>query len=340
MKHAASLNPDHIPLLQVTDLAVQFRTDIGEVHAVNGVSFTLEAGEAFAIVGESGSGKTVTGKAILGILPVPPAEITKGSVRLRGVDLLQLDRRSRRSYGGERLTMVFQDALTALDPRFKVGQQIAELFQFHRGLGRAAAWKEAIRALDRVGIPSADKRASDYPHQFSGGMQQRVLIAMAIALEPEVVIADEPTTALDVTVQAQVLELLHALRVELDMALILITHDLAVAAETADRVAVMYAGRIVETGYVAEVFRDPHHPYTLGLLGANPRAERRSTRELYQIPGEVPDLANLPKGCPFAPRCGFARDRCREELPRMRRISSTARLSACHFAEKVAGHEP
>ena len=320
------------------DLTVRFRTDVGHLQAVNGITFSLEHGEVFAIVGESGSGKTVTGKAIVGILPTPPAEVTGGEVCLRGVDLLELDSRSRRAYGGERISMVFQDALTALDPRYKVGHQIAELFRFHRGLNRSEAWQKAIQSLDRVGIPAARERVSDYPHQFSGGMQQRVLIAMAIALEPEVVIADEPTTALDVTVQAQVLELLQELRAELNMGLILITHDLAVAAEAADRVAVMYAGRIVETGSISDVFGIPHHPYTLGLLGANPRAEKRSAGDLYQIPGQVPDLTDLPDGCAFAPRCSFVGERCRTELPTLRPTTAESRCSACHFAEKVAKH--
>ena len=320
----------HASVLDVTGLSVEFRMRDRVVRAVSDVTYQLHRGETLAILGESGSGKTASARAIIGLLPVPPAVVT-GSVRFRGEDLLSLPRGRRRRLCGDRLSMVFQDPL-ALNPVLTVGYQLAEIFRVHRGSSRRAAWAAAAEQLDRVGIASARSRLDDYPHQFSGGMRQRVMIAMAVALEPDVLIADEPTSALDVTVQAQIIELLHSLKVETNMSLILITHDLGVVAETAERVAVMYAGRIVEVGPVAEVFPRPAHPYTAGLMRSQPQVSRRG--QLSPIPGAPPNLARLPSGCAFHPRCPHAQAICIAERPALTRVAGD-RASACHFAERV-----
>lgn len=321
------------PILAVEGLQVEFRTRDEVVHAVNGVSFAVRRGETFALLGESGSGKSVTAQAVLGILDSPPAYVTGGTIRFDGADLLGMPADRRRRLRGERIAMVFQDALTALNPVFTVGWQIAEMLRIHRGCGRAEANRQAVDLLDRVHIPSAADRVSDYPHEFSGGMRQRVMIAMALALEPDVLIADEPTTALDVTVQAQILELLAELQADSGMALVLITHDLGVVAEVAHRIAVMYAGRIVETAPAGRLFRSPAHPYTEGLLASVPRVASRAG-QLAAIPGAPPNLARIPPGCPFHPRCARRRTVCRTEEPPLYPVAAD-RHSACHFFQEV-----
>ncbi|MER7419894.1 ABC transporter ATP-binding protein [Micromonospora peucetia] len=320
------------PLLQVTDLHVSFPGATGPVHAVNGVSLTLTAGRTLAILGESGSGKSVTAQAVMGILDVPPARVT-GSVTLRGRELLTLEPKQRDRVSGEEIGMVFQDAMAALNPVFTVGDQLTELLRVRRGLSRADARRHAVELVDRVRIPAAKDRVRDYPHQFSGGMRQRIMIALAIALEPAVLIADEPTTALDVTVQAQVMELIAEIQRDSGMALLLITHDLGVVAEVADDVAVMYAGRLVERGTVEQIFDGPAHPYTEGLLASMPRVDRRD-EQLYAIPGAPPNPARLPTGCPFHLRCHRVTDECRTALPALEPLPA-GRASACHHHAEV-----
>ena len=314
------------PLLDVRGLAVEFRTPDGVVSAVNGVDFAVSPGETLAILGESGSGKSVTAQAVMGLIE-PPGVVTAGAVHFRGADLLAAGPEERRRARGEGIAMVFQDPLSALNPVYSVGFQVAEMFRVHRGLPRREARRRAVELLERVRIPSAAERVGDYPHQFSGGMRQRVMIAMALALDPDVLIADEPTTALDVTVQAQILELLAALQAETGMGLVLITHDLGVAAEVADRVAVMYAGRVVETGPAAEVLVAPRHPYTEGLLASVPRGAGRE-RRLEPIRGAPPSLSRIPPGCPFHPRCPYAVEQCAGAVPPLAAVSP-GRSSAC-----------
>jgi oligopeptide transport system ATP-binding protein len=302
------------PVLSVRDLTVEFPTGDGVVSAVNGVDFDLAAGETLAILGESGSGKSVTAQAVMGLIE-RPGRVVAGSVRFGGVDLMAASAEDRRRVRGSGLAMVFQDPLSSLNPVWSVGFQIGELFRVHRGLSRKEARSRAVELLDRVRIPAAAQRVGEYPHQFSGGMRQRVMIAMALALDPAVLIADEPTTALDVTVQAQILELLDDLRAETGMGLLLITHDLGVVAETADRVAVMYAGRVVETGPTDAVLSRPAHPYTEGLLASVPRGQFGREERLRPITGAPPSLARIPPGCPFHPRCPYVFDQCRTERP-------------------------
>ena len=320
-------------LLEVDDLSVEFRTDYGIVHAVNGISYTLAAGETLAILGESGCGKSVSAQTIMGILDSPPGFVTGGEIRYKGRNLLTMGAKEQRDLRGEEISIVFQDALSSLNPVFTVGAQIGEMFRRHRGTSRKDAKKAAIELMDRVRIPSAKERVNDYPHQFSGGMRQRVMIAMAIALDPTILIADEPTTALDVTVQAQIMDLLSELQRDTGMGLILITHDLAVVGEIADRIAVMYAGRIVETGATDAVFSAPAMPYTEGLMASIARVDQKGQR-LNPIVGAPPDLANLPNGCPFHPRCPRATDLCRRELPALLEVLP-GRRSACHYREEV-----
>ncbi len=321
------------PLLDVDDLWIEFRAGREVVHAVNGVSFRIEPGETAAILGESGSGKSVSLAAVMRLLQIPPAHIPKGTVRFKGMDVLNMPIGEWRQYCGRDISMVFQDALTSLNPVFSVGWQIAELFRTHGVASGREANERAVELLDRVGIPDPAMRAKDYTHQFSGGMRQRVMIAMAIALGPELLIADEPTTALDVTVQAQIMELLSGLRDESDMAMILITHDLGVVADVADTVAVMYAGRVVEQGRVSDVLGRPSHAYTRALLNSVPRA-RNKGQTLEPITGSPPDLARIPSGCAFHPRCRFATAICRNEAPP--RIAVTpGRFAECHHAEMV-----
>jgi oligopeptide transport system ATP-binding protein len=325
-------------LLDVRDLWVEYRTSYGLTRAVNGLSYTVNRGETLAILGESGSGKSVSARAVLRTIESPPGYITRGQVLLDGKDLLRLSRREMRQVRGGRIAIVFQDALTALNPVFTVGYQIAEMFRVHRGMSRGDARKRAAELLDRVRIPLARARLDDYPHQFSGGMRQRVMIAMAIALEPDLLIADEPTTALDVTVQAQIMALLADLQRDLGMGLVLITHDLGVVAEVADRAVVMYAGRGVEYGEIGAIFASPAHPYTRGLMRSIPRADQKGDR-LVPIKGQPPNLSAIPSGCEFHPRCPMAREVCRVQHPALVEVAP-GRLSACHFAMEVVNVQP
>ncbi|MGQ0625326.1 MAG: ABC transporter ATP-binding protein [Sporichthyaceae bacterium] len=317
------------PLLQVVGLEVEFRTREGVAKAVNGVSYSVESGETLAVLGESGCGKSVTAQAIMGIIDSPPGFVTGGQVRFAGQDILTLDKESRRKLRGTEMAMIFQDALSALNPVFTVGWQIGEMFRVHQGMSRKDAKAKAIELMDRVKIPSAKDRVNDYPHQFSGGMRQRVMIAMSIALSPKLLIADEPTTALDVTVQAQVMDLLAELQRESGMALILITHDLGVVADVADKCAVMYAGRIVEEASVDDLYANPAHPYTQGLLKSIPRLDLKG-HEISVIKGLPPTLTRMPSGCAFHPRCGLRQDQCVSQTPPLYPISA-GRGSACHF---------
>jgi oligopeptide transport system ATP-binding protein len=326
-------------LLEVDQLQVEFRTRDGVSKAINGVSFHLREGETLAILGESGSGKSVTAQAIMGILDSPPAFITGGEVRYCGQDILKLSDDERRRVRGPEISMVFQDALSALNPVFSVGWQIAEMFRRHRGMNKSDAQAQAIRLMQRVQIPGAAQRVKAYPHQFSGGMRQRIMIAMAIALDPAVLIADEPTTALDVTVQAQIMQLLKDLQQERKMGLILITHDLGVVADVADRIAVMYAGRIVEEADAFELYAQPAHPYTKGLLESIPRLDQKG-ETLDAIGGLPPNLMNIPPGCPFNPRCHYAQDICRVDPPPPLREVARHRFAACHFSELLLAHSP
>ncbi|MFI2258002.1 ABC transporter ATP-binding protein [Streptomyces tubercidicus] len=316
-------------LLDVRDLRVEFRTRDGVAKAVNGVSYRVAPGQTLAVLGESGSGKSVTAQAVMGILDSPPGYVTGGEIVFQGRDLLTLRKDERRKVRGAKMAMIFQDALSALNPVLSVGAQLGEMFQVHEGMSRKDARAKAVELMERVGIPAARERVGDYPHQFSGGMRQRIMIAMALSLGPDLIIADEPTTALDVTVQAQVMDLLAELQRELTMGLILITHDLGVVADVADTIAVMYAGRIVETASVHQLYRAPAHPYTRGLLDSVPRLDRKG-RQLYAIKGLPPSLTAIPSGCPFHPRCPLAQDICRTDPPPLYE-AGPGRASACHF---------
>ncbi|HTC09873.1 MAG TPA: ABC transporter ATP-binding protein [Acetobacteraceae bacterium] len=305
-------------LLTVTNLHTRFRSGGDIARAVDGVSFTLHRGETLAIVGESGSGKSVTALSIMRLVPIPPGEITQGSVMFRGRDLLRLPERAMRRVRGNEISMIFQEPMSSLNPLLKVGEQIAEVARAHRGLRTGEARQHAIDMLARVRIPDPALRALEYPHRLSGGMRQRVMIAMALACHPSLLIADEPTTALDVTIQSQILDLMRGLQAELTMSVLFITHNLGVVAEIADRVAVMYAGRIVEQGTVEAVFARPLHPYTVALLASIPRVEgsgRDPARRLAAIPGQVPSAIALPQGCAYAPRCARATALCRQTAP-------------------------
>jgi oligopeptide/dipeptide ABC transporter ATP-binding protein len=313
--------PDGAPaVLAVEDLKTVFLTRTGEVHAVNDVSFDLKPGELLGVVGESGSGKSVTMMSLLGLLPSPPAEVRSGQVRFEGKDLLKLPPKSLRAVRGARIGFVFQDPMTSLNPVFTVGYQIMEPLRAHMGLGKAAARARAVEILNLVGIPDAERRLSDFPHQFSGGMRQRVMIAIALACDPKVLIADEPTTALDVTIQAQIIELVKGLRRKLGMAIVWITHDLGVIAGIADRVLVMYGGQIVEHAPVRELFANPQHPYTRALLRTIPHVTGERAARLTVIEGQPPILREFPASCPFRARCGHAFDRCARENPRRRPV--------------------
>ncbi|MER7552410.1 MULTISPECIES: ABC transporter ATP-binding protein [Streptomyces] len=316
-------------LLEVRDLHVEFHTREGVAKAVNGVNYSVAEGETLAVLGESGSGKSVTAQAIMGILDMPPGKIAGGEILFKDQDLLKLKPEERRRIRGQEMAMIFQDALSSLNPVLTVGQQLGEMFVVHRGMSHKDAKAKAVELMDRVRIPAAKERVGNYPHQFSGGMRQRIMIAMAMALEPSLIIADEPTTALDVTVQAQVMELLAELQRELNMGLILITHDLGVVADVADKIAVMYAGRIVETAPVHDIYKAPAHPYTKGLLQSIPRLDQKG-RELYAIKGLPPNLTRIPPGCAFNPRCPMARDVCRSDVPPLYEVDEQRR-SACHF---------
>lgn len=302
-------------LLEVRDLRTFFRTDAGVARAVDGVSFAVDAGEVLGIVGESGCGKSVTSLSVMRLVPQPPGEIVDGSsIRFKGRELLDLDQAGMRDVRGNDIAMIFQEPMTSLNPVHTVGEQIAEALRVHRGMKKTQAWARAAELLRLVGIPEPDERVRAHPHQLSGGQRQRVMIAIALACEPELLIADEPTTALDVTIQAQILELLGSLRERLGMAILLITHDLGVVAEVCDRVVVMYAGQVVEEGTVEDIFRDPRHPYTQGLMQAMPRLGRRQDR-LAVIPGMVPGATAWPEGCRFHTRCPYGWDLCVREPP-------------------------
>ncbi|HEX9504914.1 MAG TPA: ABC transporter ATP-binding protein [Acidimicrobiia bacterium] len=329
---------ESVPALEVRDLAVHFRGDGGTVHAVDGVSFAVGVGETVAVVGESGSGKTVTALAVMGLVD-PPGLIETGTIELGGRGLVGLNERQYREVRGREIGMIFQDPMTALNPVLRVGAQIAEAIRVHdRKVSRGAARTRAVELLERVGLAPGKQRARDFPHSLSGGMRQRVMVAIAIANTPRLLIADEPTTALDVTTQAQILELLGELQQELGMALLLVTHDLGVVAGLADRVVVMYAGRVVEQGPVDRVFARPAHPYTRGLLASVPT---RGTvgASLVPIPGAPPNPTAMPEGCAFHPRCPLAEDRCRDEVPPLRDIAAEQRV-ACVRAEHAIDWSP
>jgi glutathione transport system ATP-binding protein len=323
-------------LLSVQDLRAVFDTDDGVVQAVDGVSFDVHRGEVFSIVGESGSGKSVTAMTIMGLIPA--VKVERGQILWKGSDLLAMrEDQLRRVRGGE-IAMIFQDPLTALNPVHTVGKQVGEMARIHDGVNRRQAFERAVEMLDLVGIPEPRKRARMYPHEFSGGMRQRAMIAMAITCKPDLLIADEPTTALDVTVQAQVLEVLLDIKDEIDSAIMLITHDLGVVAGLSDRVMVMYAGRQAEVGATDEIFSEHRHPYTLGLLASLPRLDDAGDEPLVPIVGSPPSLIRRPPGCPFHPRCRFARvpGRCNEEIPEMRPVGGDGHLASCHYAEELA----
>jgi oligopeptide transport system ATP-binding protein len=308
-------------LLEVKDLRTQFQTRDGIVYAVNGVSYQLGEGETLGIVGESGCGKSVSVLSLLRLIPEPPGKIASGQALFQTKDLLKMSPNEIRHVRGAQIAMVFQDPMTSLNPVLTVGRQLTEALELHMSMNAQQARQRAAELLGMVGIPQAGDRLNDYPHQFSGGMRQRVMIAMALSCTPQLLIADEPTTALDVTIQAQIIELVKRLRDELGMAIIWITHDLGIVAGLAQRVLVMYAGFIIEEAQVKDLYADPRHPYTLGLLGSLPRVDETEHRRLVSIEGLPPDLLGLPKGCPFAPRCEFALERCWEENPALEPVS-------------------
>ncbi|PRR76849.1 Oligopeptide transport ATP-binding protein OppD [Clostridium liquoris] len=311
-------------LLEVKDLKVSFHTYAGEVQSVRGVSFDLEKGETLAIVGESGCGKTITSKSIMRLIATPPGEIKKGSqIFFEGKDVLKMSDKELRDLRGEDISMIFQDPMTSLNPTMKIGNQIAESLIIHRGMNKKEALKEAVKMLKVVNIPNAEKRSKQYPHEFSGGMRQRAMIAIALACNPKILIADEPTTALDVTIQAQIMDLIKELQNKLDTAVILITHDLGVVASVASRIQVMYAGMIIERGTTEEIFYNPKHPYTWALLQSVPRLDTKHKNQLYSIKGTPPDLLKPPVGCPFASRCEYCMQICRDEMPEITKISDT-----------------
>ena len=327
------------PVLDVRGLKTVFRTRGGEVHAVNSVSFHLERGELLGVVGESGSGKSVTMMSLIGLLPSPPADVREGQVLLGGTDILKIPADALRDLRGAKIGFVFQDPMTSLNPVFKVGMQIMEPLRRHMGMTRAKAADRAVALLELVGIPDARKRLNDYPHQFSGGMRQRVMIAMALACDPDVLIADEPTTALDVTIQAQILELVKELRQKLGMAIIWITHDLGVIAGIADRVMVMYGGQVVEQAPVKELFANPQHPYTRALLKTIPSLTGQRAERLQVIEGQPPIMMAAPTACPFRDRCAHAFDRCARENPQRRSLDARpvgrGHDVACHWSPEA-----
>ncbi len=318
------------PLLEVENLVVEFVTDAGLVRAVDGVSFSVNAGETVGLVGESGCGKTVTGLALLGLVPSPPGRVVSGHIRLQGQELLELDDRAMRRIRGSRISMIFQEPMTALNPVFRVGNQMIDVLRRHQNLTRRQARAAAIEMLAKVGIPAPERRINDYPHQLSGGMRQRVMIAMALSCSPQLLVADEPTTALDVTTQAQVLELMNGLQQEFGMAMILITHDLGVVAKSCSEAVVMYSGKVVEQAPVTELFERPRHPYTSGLLASIPRVRDEQLKQLPVIEGMVPDPLHLPAGCRFAERCDKANQQCLLSQPQLKAIGHAHGKVACY----------
>ena len=304
-------------LLEVTNLSTQFFTYAGVVKAVNGVSYTLDRDETLGIVGESGSGKTVAALSLMRLVPDPPGKVVDGSMVLKGRDLRALNDEEMRAVRGNDIAMIFQDPMTSLNPVFKIGDQIAEAIRLHQGKSKREAWKMAAELLARVGIPDAQSRVKQFPHEFSGGMRQRAMIAMAISCNPDILIADEPTTALDVTIQAQIIDVVREMQAQFNSGVILITHDLGVIAEIADKVMVMYGGRTVEYGPVDEIFYNAHHPYTWGLLASLPRLDASEKERLTPIKGQPPNLITLPAGCPFTVRCPYRRPECRDNWPEL-----------------------
>ena len=315
-------------LLSVENLVVEFTTPVGVVQAVNGISYSVAQGEIVAIVGESGCGKSVSARAVLGLVPDPPGKIVSGSIRLDGVELVGLDDQSIRELRGKDISMVFQEPMTSLNPVLSIGRQLTEAMQLHLGLSPSDVEKRAIELLKMVAISDPQDRLSQYPHQLSGGMRQRIMIAMALSCKPKLILADEPTTALDVTIQAQVLSLMQKLCQDMGVALVIITHNLGIVARYAQRVNVMYAGRIVETGSASALYGNPSHPYTVGLLNSVPRLDQERGKLIEPIPGSPPDLAALGPGCAFAPRCRFVSERCHTETPALERVSDNHQ-SAC-----------
>ncbi|MCL2136510.1 MAG: ABC transporter ATP-binding protein [Coriobacteriia bacterium] len=324
--------PKYENLLELKNLTVHFHTQDGIVKAVDGISFVLNAGETLGIVGESGSGKSVTALSILGLVQIPPGRIEDGDILFKGQSLIGMKDNDLQIIRGNHIAMIFQDPLSALNPVYRVGQQVGEGLVVHRGLTKAAALEKAVELLDMVGIPNPDQRVLDYPHQFSGGMRQRAMIAMALACDPEILIADEPTTALDVTIQAQIIELMQRMQEEHGTAIIMITHDLGVVADMADRIIVMYAGKPVEYGTADQIFYQPLHPYSWGLMRSIPKRSLDSGQELTPIKGNPPSLINLPPGCAFSERCPYASPRCASEQPKLRMIKD-GHYSACFFSQ-------
>ena len=327
--------PEGHHLLEVDDLKMYFHTEDGVVHAVDGVSYTLDRGETLGVVGESGSGKSVTAMTIMGLISMPPGKIEGGSVTYRGRDLLNMSEAEMQHVRGNDIAMIFQDPMTSLNPVYKIGKQVGEGLRLHRGYSKAEALKRATELLDLVGIPEPEKRVNEYPHQFSGGMRQRVMIAMALACDPDILIADEPTTALDVTIQAQIIELMQEMQEKNGNAIVMITHDLGVVADMADKIMVMYAGRPVEFGSADEIFYESRHPYTWGLIRSIPEQAVDEKKPLTPIHGNPPSLVNLPAGCAFAPRCPYATEKCHKERPPRFEMSS-GHYASCHFANDDA----
>ena len=321
-------------LLTVNNLRTWFQTEDGVVKAVDGVTFTLEKGETLGIVGESGSGKSVTNLSVMRLIPDPPGKIVEGEIVFDGTDVCALSLDEMRKIRGKRMAMIFQDPMTSLNPFLKISTQLMEVTELHLGHTKQQAYEHAVKMLKTVGIPDAESRADNYPHEFSGGMRQRVMIAMALSCDPELLIADEPTTALDVTIQAQILELIKDLKARMGTSVILITHDLGVVAGMTDKIIVMYAGKIFEQAPTRELFAKPANPYTEGLLRSVPDPAHEQGKELYQIPGLPPDVAHLPPGCPFQERCYRVEDICRREFPPFVQINDNHH-SLCHFAREV-----
>ena len=323
--------PEGSHLLEVDDLKMYFHTGDGVVKAVDGVTYTLDRGETLGVVGESGSGKSVTAMTIMGLIEMPPGKIEGGDVRYRGKSLLKMSEREMQQIRGNDIAMIFQDPMTSLNPVYTIGRQLGEGLRLHRGYTKEQATQRAIELLGLVGIPNPEQRVKDYPHQFSGGMRQRVMIAMALACDPDILIADEPTTALDVTIQAQIVELMKEMQEKNGNAIIMITHDLGVVADVADKIMVMYAGSPVEMGTADEIFYEPHHPYTWGLMRSIPKAETGEKKPLTPIEGNPPSLVHVPVGCSFAPRCPYATDKCRSERPETY-TTETGHYARCHYS--------
>ncbi|CQR55623.1 ABC transporter ATP-binding protein [Paenibacillus riograndensis] len=328
-----------VPILEIKELRTLFHTERGTVPAVDGVSLQIEAGEIVGIVGESGCGKSVTAQSVLRLLDEKRQVSYEGEIRYNGQDLLKLTPKQMRDVRGNAISMVFQDPLSSLNPVYTIGEQIVETLRLHQSIGKKAAWARAVELLKLTGIPAPERRVHDYPHQLSGGMRQRVMIAIALACEPKLLVADEPTTALDVTIQAQILDLLTSLNKKLGMSVMFITHDLGVVAEVCSRVVVMYLGQVVEMADVRTLFAQPLHPYTRGLMRAVPRLDGDRSRELEAIQGSVPSLHQIPEGCRFAPRCAYADDQCRAKMPALEVLPGTTTAVRCWHADEMSGKE-